>query len=184
MEASWCKEEFHHDRFGWKFLVYLSGVVLSLSLSFSISPTCCWSLLLICCFLSFSSFSFSSSLTHSLSLYLHPPPLPPPPSIFLHISCTLGQVRAGFTWMAIFKYRTPLHIEVSWIKGNGRLNGSLWIDLVEIFNLYSRLSIVCLGLIWKRLNVVWGENTYGGSYQLTFFFSFLWQESGHFRSLS
>lgn len=183
MEASWCKEEFHHDRFGWKFLVYLSGVVLSLSFFLNFPH-----LLLISpshmLFPVFLFYSFSSSLTHSLSLYLHPPPLPPPPSIFLHISCTLGQVRAGFTWMAIFKYRTPLHIEVSWIKGNGRLNGSLWIDLVEIFNLYSRLSIVCLGLIWKRLNVVWGENTYGGSYQLTFFFSFLWQESGHFRSLS
>lgn len=139
VEASWSKGEFRHDRFSWKPIiqVYLSCVVLSLSLSFS--PTFFFPICSLSVDLSLSCVVFLSFLLRSLCVFLfffyvlffliflnaaihsvlHSDHLP-----YL-CSC---QAWAGFTWMAIFKYRPPLNIKVlsglfeSSVMGN-------WIDL-------------------------------------------------------
>ncbi len=122
MEASQCKGESHHDGFGWKLFiqVYLSCVVSSLSLSrflFLFLPVCCLSvdlsfsyvvflsfllsLLLLLCFTMLFLLALSPSSSHTTFHFLT--------YLLLSGAC---QVWAGFTWMAIFKYRPPLYIEV------------------------------------------------------------------------
>lgn len=186
MEASWCKREFHHDGFGWKLFiqVYLSCVWCSLSLSFPLFlPIRCLSVDLSFTYAVFLSFLPSILIFCAFAIFYYaiPSRFPPPSShttfhfltyLLLSGAC---QVWAGFTWMAIFKYRPPLHIEVLSALFESKVMGD-WIDLYGVIWWKSLIYIpdslrwknithsVCLGWIRKRMNVLCGENTYSGIY--------------------